>query len=215
MLARLLSLCCITLLCSCSTSMQAIVDVTNLFRHASDRQIENIQLDSEYRYLRVSIRGRATLLILGYIDNDPLGPVETWYSGGGKETVRLQNGRFVGGTGLPVEWVSVGLSAQPEWSTVKQAVQISRRRDVMPGYEYGLTDTLTVTPIAAPRSTNFSGKAGDSVLQWFEESSSGKAALPASRYAVQIIGGESKVIYGEQCLNQSLCISWQRWPANS
>ncbi|MFM0204973.1 hypothetical protein PQR53_34710 [Paraburkholderia fungorum] len=214
MLARLLSLCCITLLCSCSTSMQAIVDVTNLFRHTSDGQVGSAQLDNRYRYLRVSIRGRATLLILGYVDNDPLGPVETWYSGGGKETVRLQNGRFVGGAGLPVEWVNVSLSAQPDWNTVKQPVQITRRRDVMPGYEYGLTDTLTVTPVRAPRGTDFSGKT-DGSLQWFEESSSGSAALPPSHYAVRTIGGKSQVIYGEQCLNQSLCISWQRWPANS
>lgn len=214
MLARLLLLGCVALLCSCSTSLQSVGDIVLAFSRTGDRQLSRIPLDSRYRYLRVAANGRSTVLILGYVDADPLGPIETWYSAGGKETIRLQNGRFVGGSGLPVEWRNVTLSAQPGWQAVGSTTKIVRRRDVMPGYEYGLVDSITVEPIAVPHHTDLYGKPQPD-WHWFEEVSSGDAALPPSRYAVETMGGVPTVVYGEQCLNRNFCISWQRWPVNS
>lgn len=214
MFARLLLLGGLALLCSCSTSMQSVGDVVQAFTGHGDGEANRIPIDSRYRHLRIAVHGRSTVLILGYVDADPEGPIETWYSAGGKETIRLQNGRFVGGTGLPVEWRNVKLSAQPGWQTIGAATKIVRRRDVMPGYEYGLVDTITVEPISAPRHTSLYGKPKPD-WHWFEEVSSGDAALPPSRYAVETRDGVPTVVYGEQCLSRTFCISWQRWPLNS
>lgn len=214
MFARLLLLGCVALLCSCSTSLQSVGDIVQAYSRTSDRGVGRIPLDSRYRYLRVAVNGHSVVLILGYVDADALGPIETWYSPGGKETVRLQNGRFVGGTGLPVEWRNVHLSAQPRWQSIGSATQIIRRRDVMPGYDFGLVDTITVEPITAPSDAKLDGKPRPD-WRWFEDVSSGDAALPPSRYAVETVDGVSAVVYGEQCLNRSFCISWQRWPVNS
>lgn len=214
MFARLLLLGCVALLCSCSTSLQSVGDIVQVFSRTSNRQLDRVPLDSRYRYLRVAIHGRSTVLILGYVDEDALGPIETWYSPGGVETIRLQNGRFVGGSGLPIEWRNVHLSAQPLWQSVETPTQIERRRDVMPGYDFGLVDKLTVEPIKVPSGTSLYGKP-HADWHWYEDVSSGDAALPPSRYAVETVDGKSSVVYGEQCLTRSFCISWQRWPANS
>ncbi|CAJ3754733.1 lipoprotein [Burkholderia pseudomallei] len=204
----------IIVLCGCSTSMQGLADVARVYWGGGNHQVARTALDARYRYLRISVRGRATLMILGYVDRDPLGPIETWYSGHGKETLRLQNGRVVGGTGLPVEWTSVQLSAQPAWRSLSGAATIERRRDVMPGYAYGLTDTLTVTPIPMPRGTAYFGQP-DPGLRWFVESSTGAAPLPPASYATRTVGNATTVVYGEQCLDKTFCLSWQRWPVNS
>ncbi|AIO69564.1 YjbF family lipoprotein [Burkholderia oklahomensis] len=213
MSVRLLLSLWIALLCGCSTSMQGLADVAHVYWGVGHREIEDTRIDPRYRYLRISVRGRATLMILGYVDRDPLGPIETWYSGGGKETLRLQNGRVVGGTGLPIEWTSVRLSAQPPWDGLSGTATFERRRDVMPGYAYGLTDTLTVVSIPTPSGTAYRGKP-DPDLRWFVESSTGPAALPPARYAVKTVGRAATVVYGEQCLDKTFCISWQRWPVN-
>jgi hypothetical protein len=204
----------VLLLCGCSTSMQSIVDVALIRRTTGDQRLKSIQLNPDYRYLRIAVGGRATLMLLGYVDHDPLGPIETWYSAGAHETLRLQNGRVVGGTGLPVEWTSVHLSMQPEWSEVSSSTRIERRRDVMPGYQYGLTDAVSVSAIAEPRSNDYEGKR-DASLHWFIEISSGGDPLPPARYAIRFDNDTATVVYGEQCFNADFCISWQRWPNNS
>ncbi|WP_207880310.1 hypothetical protein, partial [Pseudomonas sp. 32_A] len=66
--------------------MQGLADVAGVYWGGGNHQVARTALDARYRYLRISVRGRATLMILGYVDRDPLGPIEIWYSGHGKET---------------------------------------------------------------------------------------------------------------------------------
>jgi len=198
-------------LAACSSSLQGVGDAVGLLRATrGNQQVDATQLNPRYRYLRVSVHGRSTLLVLGYVDPDRHGPVEVWYSGSG-EVLRLQNGRLVGAAGLTVDWSNVHFSAYPHWSDIASPLTLTRSRDVMPGYAYGVTDTLQLRPIAPPARTDLADLRSNA-LQWYEEDARG---LRPARYAVMREAGETVVVYGEQCLSNNFCLSWQRWPAHA
>ena len=204
-------------LAGCADSTNAIIRTAE-YAFAKSTNVDNAILDAKFRYLRVTIDGRTTLLALGFLDPHPHGPIEVWYSGQ-KEALRLQSGRLAGVAGLPVEWRQVFLPPFPKWETLARtgkAHQWERVRDVMPGYRFGIRDALTLVSIPPPaRSQLRDLEASD--LAWFEErSASGPgdaAALPPARYAVYWIEGQEFVIYGEQCVTREYCFAWQRWPA--
>ena len=52
------------------------------------QSVDAIILNPNLRYLRVSVRGRVVLMVLGYLDAAPDGVIETWYSSAG-EVLRL------------------------------------------------------------------------------------------------------------------------------
>ena len=192
--------------------------------------LSSVRLNPEIRYLRVTVSGRAALMALGYTENHPLGPIEVWYSAE-REVLRFQNGRLVGAVGLTTEWREATLPAFPPWSALATATspfRWTRVRDLMPGYRYGIKDMLSLRVISDPARGELRGLDPDS-LTWFEEraeleplarvsaffdnSIAGDLALPAARYAVDLRLGQGTVVYGEQCLSRTLCLTWQRWPA--
>jgi hypothetical protein len=188
-----------------------------------------VQLNPNFRYLRVTIDGRIVFLALGNVERDPKGPIEVWYSAE-KEVVRLQNGRVVGAVGMKAEWREVSFDIFPSWTVIAnstQSVNLLRTRDVMPGYHYGIRDELSLGVIPAPRRSAIEGVDMQG-LTWFEEKvragryglvssllpgAQKEIALPPARYAVDLKGGGA-VVYGEQCLSADLCFTWQRWSAN-
>jgi len=175
------------------------------------------RLDPSFRYLRVGAPGGTAFLALGYVETHPEGPIEIWYSGQ-REVLRLQNGRVVGAVGMATEWRDVRLSEPPAWPALARAgepYRWTRVRDLMPGYRFGVRDTLVLRPIAPPRASGLLGRDAAS-LAWFEErleSSDAEAevGLPPARYAVDL-ARNGEVVYGEQCLGAELCFTWQRWP---
>ena len=201
----------------CGTSTNAIVQ-TMQSALGRGRAAEDAKLNPDFRYLRVTIGRRVVLLALGYLDKHPQGTIEVWYSAE-REVVRLQNGRLVGAAGLATEWRNVVLPDLPEWSALAAGgapLRWSRTRDVMPGYRYGLRDSLALNVVPPPATSALQGL-DPKELTWFEERLADEAlpktALPAARYAVQLAGKESIVVYGEQCLAPQTCFTWQRWPA--
>jgi hypothetical protein len=157
-------------------------------------------------YLRIQISGRSALLVLGEIDNHPQGPIESWYSAEA-EVLKLQNGRIVGSGGLTTNWVHVHIEPF--------AQGYERTRDVMPGYRFGLRDRFLIRPLAKPPSEmKASGtltKEKLEALQWFEE-----VPVTASVTGRVIIGFEPREGFtkqakvGFQCLDDGLCIRWER-----
>ncbi|MBE0613178.1 MAG: YjbF family lipoprotein [Burkholderiales bacterium] len=219
----------VTVLAGCSSSGSAILQ-TLPYAYGRNPGVDNARLNPNFRYLRVTVRGRVALLALGYIDNHPQGPIEVWYSAE-REVLRLQNGRLVGAVGLTTEWRNVTLPELPSWSTVARENQVSRwtrSRDVMPGYRFGVKDKLDLRAIEAPRRSALQGMDAQG-LTWFEERVASEAAaglsavfgnsvdaqLPPARYAVDIRNGHETVVYGEQCLAADLCFTWQRWPVQT
>jgi hypothetical protein len=172
-------------------------------------------LDPALHYLRVTSNGKAALMVLGYTDPDASGPpVQIWYSAVG-EVLRLQDGRLKGLTGTPVEWRAVSWpTGVPGWKalvagqTISAATLYERLRDEMPGYRLNVRDQLRLQPVAPPANTELTGLA-PGALTWFEEWPA-DALLPPARYGLR--PDTAEVIYGEQCLHLSLCLSWQRWP---
>ncbi len=172
-------------------------------------------LAPDLSYLRVVSGKRVAYVALGYVDPHPNGGIEVWYSAS-REVLRLQNGRVVGLTGSYTEWQRVLLPRLPLWSELlrsRQPLEWQRERDVMPGHRFGVQDRLLLRPTAAPPRSNLA-QLDSARLAWFEErllDAHPEDQLPSARYAVDAASGQ--VVYGEQCLSTSLCISWQRWRA--
>ena len=182
-----------------------------------------MQLNPNFRYLRATSDGRVILLVLGYVDSHPHGPIQVWYSAQ-REVLRIQNGRIVGAVGLNAEWRDVVLPELPSWSRLAQVEGVFRWvrvRDFMPGYRFGVRDTLALRVVNAPPRSALQDMDPLS-LTWFEEalefdtqdgSTEPETKLVPARYAVTLRGGTETVVYGEQCLSSALCITWQTWPA--
>lgn len=177
-----------------------------------NKPVDRLQLNPQLRYLRVRVDGRTSLMVMGYSETTAQGPLETWYSGEG-EVLRLRNGRVASTVGLDVDWRAVRDTGLPSWDEmlVRQSVDFVRERDVMPGHRFGVTDTVSLYRVAVPSASNLVGlKPAD--LQWFEESVRGAKGSFAARYALRSVAGVPTVVYGEQCLSDDLCFSWQPWP---
>ena len=176
-----------------------------------DQQPLNPQLD----YLRVSLNGRLALMVLGYREQTLLGPVETWYSSQG-EVLKLHHGRLVSTVGLALDWRDVRYQNLPTWheaSTNSQQQVFVRVRDQMPQYRFGITEKIAIYPIAAPKDAKLAGVSATQ-LSWLEEKVvSSPHGLASARFGLHTHAGVTQVIYGEQCLTESMCIAWQKWPA--
>jgi hypothetical protein len=198
----------------CSTDSQAVLD-TALSRRAGTL-VDAARLDPRLRYLRVSADRGTALLVLGYVEPHPQGPIEVWYSAQ-REVIKLQHGRLVGALGLNTEWRRVALPDLPDWSALVGSAQPypwTRTRDVMPGYRYGVRDRLTLWQAPAPATSQLVG-IDPATLVWFEETAApeaGEPPLPPARYALDPRATGEPVVYGEACLAPDLCIAWQRWP---
>ena len=213
MLITSLSLVICGFLASCGALSGGVLATTKAAFQFGSAPADTASLNPSVRYLRVMIDGRVALLVLGYTDFDRLGPVEVWYSAD-RTVLRLQNGHVVGLTGTNTEWRQARLSAMPQWPTATAASEptiYTRMRDVMPGYRFGVQDSLSLRAISPPAKSNLAVlKATD--LRWFEAVEK-NAKLPAARFALTGSDQGNFVVYSEQCISSALCLSWQQWPA--
>jgi hypothetical protein len=178
--------------------------------------------DLRFSYLRVQVPGYPPgLMVLGYVDPDPAGPIEVWYSAN-RETLRLQNGRVISTTGTVQDWSGVQYSpAPPAWTEVSPAgTGFTRQRDTMPGYRFGIREQMHVRawpalpPIEIP-ATLPTAKAAS--YRWYRESvlpqpGQTTAALPDAWYAWGKHRGVNQIVYSEQCLSPDFCLKLQHWP---
>ena len=114
---------------------------------------ESLPLNPALKYLRVTVGGSVALLVLGYVDPDPQGDIETWYSAKG-EVIRLQHGRIVGTVGLTTDWRDVRFSGIPKWEDLPESgFEYQTERDEMPGYRMGIREHLSLAHISTPTNT--------------------------------------------------------------
>ncbi len=178
------------------------------------RNVDAIKLNPGLRYLRVTVRGRVVLMVLGYVEPSTEGEINTWYSAEG-EVIHLQNGRIVGTAGLETDWRAVRNASLPTWKDMiaRPAVTYRRERDEMPGYRFGIAETVSLYPVPAPSNAKLVGLTVEG-LRWYEEAVLGQPdGLPSARFALLANDGNPLVIYAEQCLSQNLCLAWQIWAA--
>lgn len=173
--------------------------------------VDKAPLNPALRYLRVSVQGRSALLVLGFEEPLAAGPIQTWYSSEG-EVLRLQNGRIVGTAGMSVDWRQVQHTPFPVWAEIgnTEGVSFERLRDEMPGYRYGIVESLRIRAIAPPSNAQLVGLPPEA-LQWYEERVVGHRQA-TGRYGVRVQDGLMTVVYGEQCLAADFCLAWQTWP---
>lgn len=210
----------------CVSGAGAIADTIRATAFGTTVLSDQVVLDPNYRYLRVTVDGRVVLMALGYTDPTPEGAVQVWYSAQ-REVIRLRDGRVVGATGLTREWQAVAIPPMKPWKELMSLgvpLRWSRTRDVQPGYRFGVVDVLELRRIDVPRNTSLVGFAS-SQLVWFEEQmkstttdrpgavSPTDAILPPARYAIDMRSADGKVMYGEQCIATDLCLAWQAWSA--
>ena len=178
--------------------------------------------DLRFGYLRVQVGGFPPgLLVLGYVDPHPSGEIEVWYSGS-QEALRLQNGRIVGITGALHDWQSVQLKpTPPNWKDLgAQPARYERRRDVMPGYRYGVLETMRMESLPGLPGTELLASlplAKAQTYRWYRESAEPLAgqrakALPDAWFAWGRHRGVDTIVYSEQCLAPDFCLKLQRWP---
>ena len=178
------------------------------------KNTDDIPLNPNLRYLRVTTRGRTALMVLGYVEPSAAGNVEVWYSSEA-EVLRLQNGRIVGTGGLETDWRAVRVFSLPVWKDVigRAKVIYRRERDEMPGYRFGIEDTVSLYPVRPPNNAKLVRLPAQD-LRWYEETVQGQPdGLPSARYGLTEKSGEPRVVYGEQCLSQIFCLAWQTRPA--
>lgn len=200
--------------CAIEPASQAVVDAYRLMRSEGVAQQSAVELNPNFRYLRVQIGTREVFMVLGYVDQLPEGPVQVWYSAEA-DVLRLRDGRVVGATMKSgTDWLSVTFAHLPSWEAVGSQAVFARARDESPGYRYGIKEKLLIRRIAPPDDSQLKLVPASS-LAWFEETVQGGVdGLPA-RYAVGLDGaGSHQVIYAEQCLSSEYCFSWQSWPSS-
>jgi hypothetical protein len=181
--------------------------------------------DLRFSYLRVQVPGHPPgLMVLGYMDPDPAGLIEVWYSAN-RETLRLQNGRVISTTGTLEDWSAVHYApAPPAWSDVTVAgIAYERQHDGMPGYRYGIREQIKVQawPSLPPLELATSLPADKAAsYRWYRESvlpqpgqaSLSTVSLPDAWFAWGKHRGVSQIVYSEQCLAPDFCLKLQRWP---
>lgn len=199
----------------CASSQAAAFDALRLAlsRGGANADPASQRLNPQYRYLRLTVNGQPTLLVLGYVDQaDSSAPVQVWYSGAG-EVIRLRHGRLAGLVGTPTEWRDVRWpQGVPSWQGTLQRPSASYQRslDQMPGYRLGVVQSLRLEALAKPGNTAWAGTM-PADLRWFQESASAGPYAPV-RYAVRFGPQGAEPVYGEQCLTPDLCLTWQTWP---
>lgn len=187
------------------------------FGKGKSSNIDAVKLNPNLKYLRVTVRGRSVLMVLGYLDNTSHGNIETWYSSEG-EVIKLLNGRLLSTNGLELDWRNVTYTSLPTWSELSLVslnssnFQFTRTHDQMPAYKFGISEVVNLYRVSTPNNSNLLGLPVNQ-LKWFEEKVKGTThGLPSARYGLSTKDGQSVVVYGEQCFSSELCFSWQTWP---
>jgi len=211
-------LCSSFLLCLVSLSGCGHTPITLTFYEAAgiDKRtnLDDFQLNPNLRYLRVTIKDKPLLLVLGYTETLPQGTLDTWYSNQG-EVIQLLNGRLWSTVGLAIDWKNIRYEVLPTWSKLMSqgSSQFLRTRDQMPGYSFDIQHVVHIYSVAAPLQSNLVGQHATQ-LKWFEEKveSTKSDNLPSARYGIALKDGQPVQVYGEQCFSNELCFSWQAWP---
>ncbi len=195
--------------CETSATLQSVKDLGNYFSPWSSTNTAAPALNPAYRYLRIQTGKRVAYFALGYVDSLPEGKVEVWYSGG-KEVLKLLDGRMVGMVGTATEWLLVTLISPPAWGDKLDGMEYERRLDISPGYRYGVRERLRLKRLPPPSDTKLADLKPQDIL-WYREVPVGSSAIPSALYGLMKEGDAWRVVYSEVCLDTNLCFSWQRW----
>jgi hypothetical protein len=213
-------------LSACATADSNIIYGTLRLAFGKEPDLtKNHTLNPDYRYLRVTVSGRVSLLVLGYIepDLDGVGPTQIWYNNLA-EVIKLRNGRLVGTSGLPFDWLAVRYQNLPRWDHLAQdkPVVFERIRDLKLLYQFGRREEVMLSVLSEPPARTIAGEPRPD-LTWVQESykpqnpaNEATESLPPSYFALDFKSpelGAERVVYSWQCLSPSVCLGLQPWRA--
>lgn len=197
----------VLLLIGCSSSQNASIMMFDRALGLNNTQATR-SFNPSFQYMRITSDGRVFYLVKGYQDNG----IDVWYGASG-ETLRFKDGRFAGASGLLTEWRNVIIPTTPTWADLVSGTSTyrwTRKRDLMPGYHYGIEDELAISRIPPPINSNLAGLPPEKLI-WLEENNLSQLnQLPPARYAYDSVS--QTVVYGDTCLSSTFCFSWQSWP---
>lgn len=221
----------------CAGPFQSVADMSRLALQTDpDQVIKTARIDPRYAYLRVQGPvGPAALMVLGYEDTGPQGPVQTWYSAG-QETLQLVQGRLRTTHGLPrnrlsTEWpgglpdlrllapMPLAAAASPGSGAVLSEQII----DLTDGGTRRLTlqvRTQVVTVGEVPNAVSATVR-GDppSLARWRWLREELRIAQPGHPQQGQLWATqwmaltEEGWVFSYQCIAPDNCLSLQPWPA--
>ena len=176
------------------------------------------KLSSKYQYLRVSYvdrksrKPRYAFFVLGRLEKSDCGSHQTWYGPYG-QIIQTCEGRLMSTVGLPFNLEKSSFKPWPLWQDAqKNAPAFTRTFDVMPGYHYGLNQSLKLQQTTKP-SCCFMEKAHEGLI-WFKDmptEADKYHQLPPSVYGVRFHNEQVDVIYSEQCITPQFCLALERW----
>ena len=189
--------------------------VTRTFFEAAGfgKNVDAITPNPKLRYLRVTVSDRVVLMVLGYLVPTAQGDIETWYSSEG-EVLQLQNGRVISTAGLKTDLRAVRYKQLPTWTemTGRSAAEFGRTHDEMPGYRFGISETVSLNSVRVPSNARLVGLPAKDLI-WYEETVLGTShGKPSARYGLRMKDRVPVVMYGEQCFSNDFCFAWQPWP---
>ena len=201
---------------------------------AADKSGRPAATDPRFRYLRAQVEGYPpSMLVLGYVDQSPEGPVEVWYSAS-REIIKLLDGRIIATGGLPMDWSTTRFEPLPTaWPLVGPGdVAYRRSHDESARYRTGLVDDVLLHPWSGelPQALIKSLPATLPIelarsYRWFHESYTRvppwlvganrvdpSASQPEAWFAWGRHLGQDVLVYSYQCLKSDFCLKLQRWP---
>ncbi|CAN1486303.1 Group 4 capsule polysaccharide formation lipoprotein GfcB [Burkholderiaceae bacterium] len=198
---------------------RSVNPVYDTFTNVLPRSLLVTNLQPGFEYLWVSVYGKASVMALGARETRGNAVHEHWYNGQG-EMLHLVDGRVQQAlgfahelrqqTGAPPAWASFQGEMQRTQAQAERQAQATkdvtwkRQLDVMPGYRFGVQETLVSRTLAEPDRLPEGVPAN---AQWVADEVFGKKAngLPwvyAQRFAV----ANGRVVYSEQCLAPAVCL---------
>jgi hypothetical protein len=164
----------------------------------------NPQFSTAFEYLQVELDGRKAFMALGRREMDGNDVREFWYSGQ-REMLQLFNGRIEIVLGMTREARLVNGNG-PNLHRVIDEIQTvvwQRSLDMMPGYQFGVSEFLTTTKTDRPRNVP---EDFPSTTQWISETVQrqerhGRVTSYQQLFALQ----QGRVVYSEQCLAFDMC----------
>lgn len=174
-------------------------------------EVDSLPLNPSLTYLRVQLGRQTGLMVLADQAPSARGTVHTWVSADGA-VLRLVDGRLDGYADLRQSWSLVSAGTPPAWGAPPDTPgpAFSEVLDVQPGYHLGqrrLRERLAAD--GPPASNQWRGDPG--AVRWYVERN--VQGEPEPRwYAVDLQSQPARVVYGQACLDPTVCLSWQTWP---